>query len=70
MNVAHVGRFVIVKPSELPSGSEAVGLKLYELPTVTEVAGVPEIVGARFEPDDFTAIEKRGNALAFTPSHA
>jgi hypothetical protein len=32
----------------LPSGSDAVGRKLYALPTVADVDGAPEITGARF----------------------
>lgn len=47
LKLAHAGRFWIEKPRLLPSGSDAVGRKLYVLPTVTDVTGVPEITGAR-----------------------
>jgi hypothetical protein len=46
-NVAQTGLFWMLKVSASPSGSLAVGVKSYALPTVTEVGGVPEIVGAR-----------------------
>jgi hypothetical protein len=48
LKLAHAGRFWIEKPSVLPSGSDAVGRKLYALPTVADVDGAPEITGARF----------------------
>jgi hypothetical protein len=32
----------------LPSGSEALGLKSYQLPESVDVTGVPQIEGARF----------------------
>jgi hypothetical protein len=49
LNVAHAGRFVIANVSVLPSGSLAVGVNEYAVPTMAEVGGVPEIVGARFD---------------------
>jgi hypothetical protein len=45
---AQAGLFAIEKRSLAPSGSEALGLKEYEEPTLTRVAGLPEIVGGRF----------------------
>jgi hypothetical protein len=45
-NVAHGGRFLMKKVSELPSGSLAVGTKRYALPVATDAAGAPEITGA------------------------
>jgi hypothetical protein len=46
LNVAHIGRFWMLKPSVLLSASAAVGRKLYACPAVTEVDGAPLIVGA------------------------
>jgi hypothetical protein len=42
----HVGLFAIEKRNESPSASLALGRKLYQLPALTEVVGVPEITGA------------------------
>ena len=50
LNVAQEGRFAIENVSVSPSGSVAVGWKLYAAPAITEGAGVPEIVGAPFAP--------------------
>ena len=47
-NVAQLGRLLMLKVSGLLSGSDAEGVKEYDCPATTEVAGVPEIVGARF----------------------
>ena len=47
LNAAHAGRFLIEKVSLLPSGSLATGMKLYVSRATTEVAGMPEMVGAR-----------------------
>ena len=67
LKLAHEGRFWIENPSELPSGSDAVGRKLYALPTVTEVEGVPEITGARFEVLPAVIVNARSEAFE-TPS--
>jgi hypothetical protein len=48
LNVAQVGRFWMLKPSVLPSGSLAVGWNAYGWPTVTVVIGEPLMTGARF----------------------
>ena len=48
LNVAQVGRFVMLYVSVLPSGSVAIGVKAYWTPTATVVAGVPLITGGRF----------------------
>ena len=47
-NFAQLGVFVIENVSVSPLGPLAVGVNLYVLPTVTEVAGEPLIVGAPF----------------------
>jgi len=48
LKLAQDGLFWMLKVSVLPSASLAVGWKLYACPAVTEVAGDPVIVGARF----------------------
>jgi len=48
LNAAHEGLFCTEYVSVAPSGSDAVGWKVYCAPAVTAVAGVPEIVGAAF----------------------
>jgi hypothetical protein len=47
-NEAHDGWFVIEKVSGSPFSSFAIGAKLYCVPGLTAVPGVPEIVGALF----------------------
>ena len=72
LKVAQLGRFVIAKPSVLPSASFAVGLNVYVLPSVTDVAGVPDSVGAVFavpEVAAFTVIVNVGKETVFFPSH-
>jgi hypothetical protein len=49
LKLAQEGRFRMLNPSELPSASDAEGRKLYVVPTVADVVGVPEITGGRFE---------------------
>ena len=58
----------MLKPSVLLSASAAVGRKLYAWPTVTDVAGVPLIVGARFADEPPTVIENRGSPALMLPS--
>src|SRR5690349_11529999 len=48
LNVAHVGRFVMLNVNVPPSESLAVGVNEYCVPAVAVVGGVPEIVGATF----------------------
>ena len=59
-------------PSVSPSGSEAVGLKLYAVPTLADVLGVPEIVGARLVVPELaeTVIANAGNFADLPPSRA
>ena len=72
LKLAQLGRFLIENPSEFPSRSLAVGLKEYAEPAFTLVAGVPVIVGARFEvvdeEDEPTWIENEGNTTSARPS--
>jgi hypothetical protein len=67
LNVAHGGRLVIEYVNALPSGSLAVGWNEYAVPTITEVAGVPEMTGARFGALE-TAIENAGSCALVCPS--
>jgi hypothetical protein len=50
LNDAQLGRLVIDQVSARPSGSEPLGRKLYALPAVIELAGVPLTTGARLLP--------------------
>jgi hypothetical protein len=68
LNVAHVGRFAIENASELPSASDAVGVKVYSVPCVAVVAGVPEMTGGRFGVGAVTVIENEGIETVFGPS--
>jgi hypothetical protein len=65
-NVAHDGRFTMLNVSVPPFASAAVGVKVYCVPTVPVVAGVPEIVGGTFAA--VTAIANAGNAAVAMPS--
>jgi hypothetical protein len=47
LNVAQLGLFEMLNVSVSPSASVALGWKLYAVPAITEVAGVPLMVGAR-----------------------
>jgi hypothetical protein len=67
LNDAHVGLFEMLNRSGSPFASRAVGWKLYAMPTVAEVEGVPEIVGATLLRDT-ARIEKAGNDRVLTPS--
>jgi hypothetical protein len=49
LKVAQDGRFEMLNVSRSPLGSLAVGVNEYALPTRTDVAGDPEIVGALVE---------------------
>ena len=66
LNVAQLGLFVMLNVSVPPSGSFAVGVNEYWVPTVAVVGGVPEIVGGIF--DEVTAIENSGNGVDAFPS--
>jgi hypothetical protein len=64
LNVAHTGRFWMLKPSVSFSASAALGRKLYACPTLAEVDGVPLIVGALF--DESTTVIVNGVSPALT----
>ena len=59
LNAAQAGLFVMLNVSVLPSGSLAVGVNAYATPVLTDVGGVPEIVGGWFvvPPEVLTVIE-------------
>jgi hypothetical protein len=63
---AHAGLFAMLNVSGSLSASLAVGVNAYALPCSTEVAGVPEIVGARFACD--TTIENAASDALALPS--
>src|ERR1700732_1751034 len=48
LKLAQAGRFCTLNVSLSPSGSDAVGVKLYSDPTATPVAGCPKMVGGVF----------------------
>lgn len=50
LKLAQDGLFAMANVSVLPSGSFAVGVNEYAVPTLTEVGGVPLMVGGRFVP--------------------
>src|SRR5262245_38279915 len=68
LNVAHVGRFAIANVSALPSGSAAVGTKLYAVPCVAVIAGVPDMVGTRLLVGAVTLIVNAASATEVAPS--
>ncbi len=65
-NVAQVGLLPMLNVSLSLSASEAVGVKAYDCPATTDVAGEPEIVGARF--GTLTAMLKAGSDVLSLPS--
>ena len=69
VNVAHAGRFAIANVNVLPSASLAVGVNEYIVPACTDVAGLPEIVGALFVGGAaVTVIVNAGNKVVASPS--
>jgi hypothetical protein len=68
LNVAQAGRLLMLKVSGLPSGSLALGKKLYGWSSTTVVGGVPPMVGGEFVA--VTVIEKAGREAESCPSLA
>jgi hypothetical protein len=66
LNVAHAGGFTMLNVNALPFASAAVGVNEYALPATTDVAGVPEMVGAMLPL--LTLIENAGNDVVAVPS--
>jgi hypothetical protein len=66
VKLAQAGLFTIENVSVAPSGSLAVGLNEYDLPTVAEPDGAPRMVGAAFDPT--TSIENGGSEALAWPS--
>jgi hypothetical protein len=66
LKLAQEGWLVMEKVRVLPDGSVVVGVKEYAVPTVTLVAGEPEIVGP--ETPAATVIAKAGSEALATPS--
>lgn len=66
LNVAQDGRLLMLKVSESPSGSLAVGVNEYDCPATIEVAGDPEMTGGRLATS--TSIWNVGNDLVNIPS--
>ncbi|MEQ1579368.1 MAG: hypothetical protein ABL964_02160 [Steroidobacteraceae bacterium] len=67
LKLAHVGLLAIEKPRVLPSASVAVGWKEQLAPTATDVAGVPDMTGARFA-TAWTVMLKVGREVDAVPS--
>jgi hypothetical protein len=63
LNDAHVGRFTMLKVSALPFASAAEGVNEYALPTATDVAGEPDIVGGVLVVPADILIVKGGNQV-------
>jgi hypothetical protein len=70
LKLAHVGRFTMLKVSALPLASAAVGVNEYALPTATDVAGEPDMVGGVLVDPADTLIVKPGNQLPPVASYA
>ena len=76
LKTAHAGAFWIEHRSSSPSASEIVAMKLYQTPTLTVVAGVPEIFGTAanaLSGANSTATNEtadRANAIARTRANA
>ena len=66
--LAHEGRFWMEKTSALPSGSLALGVKLYAAPAFTDVAGLPPIVGGPPTEGCETVMVKAGSEAVCVPS--
>ncbi len=66
LKLAQPGLLVIEKVSVLPLGSVVEGVKLYAEPAVTEVGGLPPMVGGAVPYP--TRIEKAGSVTLLTPS--
>jgi hypothetical protein len=69
LNVAQLGLFVMLKLRASPSASLADGMKVYDCPAVTAVAGAPLMVGALLA-EAFTEIENAGKEAVLRPSLA
>src|SRR5262245_44918195 len=68
-NTAQAGRLRMENVRACPSGSLAVGVKLYDAPTTIEVAGVPEMVGGRLLLDGaVTCTSNAGSSACALPS--
>lgn len=66
LKVAHEGLFAILNVSVWPSGSDAVGVKVYDWPAVTDAGGVPLMTGGLFVAS--TVIEKLESETVAAPS--
>jgi hypothetical protein len=66
LKLAQAGGFCTLNVSLSPSGSDAVGVKVYSDPTLADVGGLPEIVGGEFALE--TVMENAASALDCVPS--
>src|SRR4029077_15090728 len=62
LNAAQLGGIWIAHVRVLPSGSLPTGVKLYAVPAVTEVDGVPVMVGARLAGAEATTCRLKGGS--------